>query len=205
MTEITIYTDGSCQTQTRIGDWAAVLSCGEYRKALSGSAAEDRQRDGTDGGGERAENALKGANQTVTLITDSQYVARGVNEWMPGWIERGWLTTNKKPVANRELWEQLHGLLTAHQVTVTDPRRAERVWLVLSIALLKLTAVGEVVALLPQWQALRAQGKQSRRLSAPVLGWIDRIVSLFTGDSVPIGDFQLYPWQTEPKPQKTYP
>jgi ribonuclease HI len=40
MTEITIYTDGSCQTQTRIGGWAAVLSCGEHRKALSGSAAE---------------------------------------------------------------------------------------------------------------------------------------------------------------------
>jgi ribonuclease HI len=109
MTEITIYTDGSCQTQTRIGGWAAVLSCGEHRKALSGSAAETTVNAMELTAAVNGLNALKGANQTVTLITDSQYVARGVNEWMPGWIERGWLTANKKPVANRALWEQLHG------------------------------------------------------------------------------------------------
>jgi len=119
MTEITIYTDGSCQTQTRIGGWAAVLSCGEHRKSLSGSAAETTVNAMELTAAVNGLNALKGANQTVTLITDSQYVARGVNEWMPGWIERGWLTANKKPVANRALWEQLHGLLAGHLVTVT--------------------------------------------------------------------------------------
>ena len=119
MTEITIYTDGSCQTQTRIGGWAAVLSCGEHRKTLSGSAAETTVNAMELTAAVNGLNALKGANQTVTLIADSQYVARGVNEWMPGWIERGWLTANKKPVANRTLWEQLNGLLAGHQVTVT--------------------------------------------------------------------------------------
>ncbi|GAB4528817.1 MAG: hypothetical protein OHK0046_48100 [Anaerolineae bacterium] len=118
MTEITIYTDGSCQTQTRIGGWAAVLSCGEHGKALSGSAAETTVNAMELTAAVNGLNALKGANQTVTLITDSQYVARGVNEWMSGWIERGWLTANKKPVANCALWEQLHGLLAGHQVTV---------------------------------------------------------------------------------------
>ena len=95
MTEITIYTDGSCQTQTRVGGWAAVLSCGEHRKALSGSAAETTVNameltavvNGLQGV-DTLDHALKGANQTVTLITDSQYVARGINEWMSGWIER---------------------------------------------------------------------------------------------------------------------
>ena len=63
--------------------------------------------------------ALKHPNQTVTLYTDSKYLARGVNEWLPNWIARDWLTTSKQSVANRELWQQLHALLETHTVTVT--------------------------------------------------------------------------------------
>lgn len=118
MTEITIYTDGSCQTQTRIGGWATVLTSGTYRKVLSGSTEETTVNAMELMAAVNGLKALKGANQTVTLVTDSQYVARGVNEWLSNWIERGWLTANKNPVANRNLWKQIHGLLARHRVTV---------------------------------------------------------------------------------------
>ncbi|MDX1992559.1 MAG: ribonuclease H [bacterium] len=118
MTETTIYTDGSCQTQTHIGGWAAVLVSSTHRKALSGSAAETTVNAMELTAAVNGLNALKASHQTVTLITDSQYVARGVNEWLPRWIERDWQTGNKQSVANRALWEQLHALLAMHRVTV---------------------------------------------------------------------------------------
>ncbi|QPC81679.1 reverse transcriptase-like protein [Phototrophicus methaneseepsis] len=62
--------------------------------------------------------ALKTVSQTVTIYTDSKYVARGVNEWLPDWLARGWQTASKKPVANRDLWEAVQALLQIHTVTV---------------------------------------------------------------------------------------
>ena len=119
MTTITIHTDGSCQTQTRVGGWAAVLTHGEHRKELSGSAADTTVNAMELTAAVNALAALKHPDQTVTLYTDSKYLARGVNEWLPNWIARDWLTTSKQPVANRELWQQLHALLETHTVTVT--------------------------------------------------------------------------------------
>ncbi len=119
MTPITIYTDGSCQTQTRIGGWAAVLSCGEHRKALSGSVADTTVNAMELTAVVNGLSALKEMHQTVSLYTDSKYVARGVNEWLPDWVARGWLTASKQPVANRGLWEQLQALMQKHTVIVT--------------------------------------------------------------------------------------
>lgn len=119
MTQITIYTDGSCQTQTRIGGWAAVLSCGEHRKIISGSMADTTVNAMELMAVVNGLNALKEAHQTVTLHTDSKYVARGINDWLPDRISRGWLTASIQPVANRELWEQLQALMQQHTVTVT--------------------------------------------------------------------------------------
>lgn len=118
MQQVTIYTDGSCQTQTRIGGWAAVLSCGEHRKVLSESVADTTVNAMELTAAVNGLNALKEANQTVTLYTDSNYVARGINEWLPDWVARGWLTASKQPVANRELWEHLQVLMQKHTVTV---------------------------------------------------------------------------------------
>ncbi|MCB9460166.1 MAG: ribonuclease HI [Anaerolineaceae bacterium] len=118
MIEITIHTDGSCQTQTHSGGWAAVLMSGTHRMVLSGSAEETTVNAMELMAAVNGLKALKRANQTVMLVTDSQYVTRGVNEWLSAWIERGWLTTNKNPVANRNLWEQMNGLLAQHHVTV---------------------------------------------------------------------------------------
>ena len=119
MNTITIHTDGSCQTQTRIGGWAAILSCGEHCKTLSGSAADTTVNAMELMAVVNGLNALKEAHQTVTLYTDSNYVARGVNEWLSDWVDRGWLTAARQPVANRALWEQLQALMQRHTVTVT--------------------------------------------------------------------------------------
>ena len=119
MNTITIHTDGSCQTQTRTGGWAVVLSCGEHRKTLSGSVADTTVNAMELMAVVNGLNALKEAHQTVTLYTDSNYVARGVNEWLPDWISRGWRTASKQPVANRDLWEQLQALKQIHTVSVT--------------------------------------------------------------------------------------
>jgi ribonuclease HI len=83
MQQVTIYTDGSCQTQMRIGGWAAVLSCGEHRKVLSESVADTTVNAMELTAAVNGLNALKEANQTVTLYTDSNYVVRGINEWLP--------------------------------------------------------------------------------------------------------------------------
>lgn len=118
MNEITIYTDGSCQTQTRIGGWAVVLRCGEHRKVLSGSVADTTVNAMELTAVVNGLKALKTVNQTVTIYTDSKYVSRGVNEWLPDWIARGWQTASKKPVANHGLWQALQTLLQTHTITV---------------------------------------------------------------------------------------
>jgi ribonuclease HI len=116
---ITIYTDGSCETQTRIGGYAAILQCGEHRREITG-----RVEDVTVNVMEltaviAALKVLKTAGQTVQVFTDSNYVAKGVNDWMPDWITRGWKTARSKAVANAELWQALKSLLDVHDVTVS--------------------------------------------------------------------------------------
>jgi len=116
---ILIHTDGSCETQTRIGGWAAVLQCGEHRRELSGSADDTTVNAMELTAAIEGLSALKQTGATVEVISDSNYLVKGVNEWLPDWIARGWRTANKKPVANRELWERLHALIQQHEVTFT--------------------------------------------------------------------------------------
>src|SRR5690606_3853803 len=118
MNEITIYTDGSCQTQTRIGGWAVVLRCGEHRKVLSGSVADTTVNAMELRAVVNGLKALKTVSQTVTIYTDSKYVARSVNEWLPDLIGRCWHTASKKPVANCDLWEAVQALLHTHTVVL---------------------------------------------------------------------------------------
>ena len=94
------------------------------------------------------------------------------------------------------------GLFHWEQTKMTDPKRAERLWLVISIALLWLTAVGD-----SQMPTLHGQrtGTPKRRLSAPVQGWITLILSLLRGEPLPYGHLNPYPWDPIPETQNTYP
>jgi ribonuclease HI len=118
MNLITIHTDGSCETQTRLGGWAAVLACGDHQRLLQGSAADTTVNAMELKAVIEALKALKQAGSSVQLFSDSNYVVRGVNEWLSDWLERGWKNARGEQVANLDLWQQLKALLDQHTVTL---------------------------------------------------------------------------------------
>jgi ribonuclease HI len=119
MNPIVIHTDGSCETQTRLGGWAAVLQCGEHQRVLQGSATDTTVNAMELTAVIEALKALKQAGSSVQLFADSNYVVRGVNEWLADWIKRGWKNARGEQVAHLDLWQQLQTLLEKHTVTLT--------------------------------------------------------------------------------------
>ncbi len=119
MNPIVIHTDGSCETQTRLGGWAAVLQCGEHQRVLQGSATDTTVNAMELTAVIEALKALKQAESSVQLFSDSNYVVRGVNEWLADWIKRGWKNARGEQVANLDLWQMLKTLLEQHTVTLT--------------------------------------------------------------------------------------
>jgi ribonuclease HI len=113
--EVTIYTDGACDPNPGPGGWAALLLFGEHRKTLTGREAQTTNNRMELQAVISALEALK-APCRVKLHTDSEYVRRGVTEWMRGWKAKGWRTAGKKPVQNRDLWEALDAAMQRHQV-----------------------------------------------------------------------------------------
>ncbi len=119
MNPIIIHTDGSCETQTPIGGWAAVLQCGEHQRVLQGSATNTTVNAMELTAVIEALKALKQAGSSVQLFSDSNYVVRGVNEWLVDWLKRDWKNARGEQVANLDLWQQLQALLEQHTVTLT--------------------------------------------------------------------------------------
>ncbi len=114
---VELYTDGACSGNPGPGGWAYIL-----RHPASGKEVE---RSG--GASETTNNRMEltavieglGAIKkpsVVDVYSDSQYLLKGLNEWMDGWIAKGWKNSAKKPVKNRELWEQLDGLRKTHEL-----------------------------------------------------------------------------------------
>ena len=92
------------------------------------------------------------------------------------------------------------GVFHWEQTKMTCPQRAERLWLVISIALLWLTSLGQAAAQQPHWQSLRQARPQAPLLSAPALGWIDLILSILKGVPLSFGYLNPYPWSHLPDP-----
>jgi len=113
--EIEIYTDGACRGNPGPGGWAVLLKKGEREREISGAEALTTNNRMELTAVIRALEALKRRVQ-ANLYTDSEYVRRGVLEWMPEWKSRGWLTAARKPVKNRDLWEQLDRLVAGHDI-----------------------------------------------------------------------------------------
>jgi ribonuclease HI len=112
---VEIYTDGACRGNPGPGGWAAVLTAGSREKEITG--AENHTTNN------RMElQAVIGALQALTrpaevrLYTDSQYVRRGVLEWLPQWKARGWRTANKGAVKNQDLWQLLDQEVVKHRI-----------------------------------------------------------------------------------------
>ena len=112
---VEIYTDGACSGNPGPGGWGAVLRFGEVEKELSG------------GEGETTNNRMELMAVIISLETlkrpcsvdvfsDSQYVIKGIKEWLPQWEKRGWKTANKSPVINLDLWQRLVKAASSHCV-----------------------------------------------------------------------------------------
>jgi len=112
---VEIYTDGACRGNPGVGGWAAVLTRGEHEKEIHGAEAHTTNNRMELTAVIRALEALR-RPAAVRVYTDSQYVRRGVTEWLPGWKARGWRTADKKPVKNQDLWQRLDELIVPHRI-----------------------------------------------------------------------------------------
>ena len=112
---VEIFTDGACSGNPGPGGYGAILKYSEKIKEISGCELETTNN--------RMEMmaVIKALRQikrpcNIKVVTDSNYVVKGMSEWMPGWIKRNWQTAQKKPVQNRDLWEELIKLNQLHKI-----------------------------------------------------------------------------------------
>lgn len=110
-----IYTDGACSGNPGPGGWGAILRYNGHEKELFGFAAATTNN--------RMEltaviEALRSLKRSVAaqVHTDSQYVQKGITEWIHGWKRRGWKTAAKEPVKNEDLWRELDALAALHRL-----------------------------------------------------------------------------------------
>lgn len=115
---VLLFTDGACSGNPGPGGWAFILKHPASGKVVDGSGGEAQTTNN------RMEltavimglRSIKKPSR-VELYSDSQYVLKGLDEWMESWKKRGWRTADKKPVKNRELWEALDELKGVHALT----------------------------------------------------------------------------------------
>jgi len=112
---IYIYSDGACKGNPGTGGWGALLVANGHRKEISGGEANTTNNRMEMTAVIRALESLKRPS-TVEVHTDSQYVQKGISEWMAGWKRRNWRTADGKPVKNQDLWLQLDALSQLHAI-----------------------------------------------------------------------------------------
>lgn len=112
---VEIFCDGACSGNPGPGGYGAILRYGQHEKEICGGA-----KDTTNNRMElsAAIEALRLLSRPcrITITTDSQYLVKGMTEWITGWQRKGWLNSKKEPVLNRDLWEQLLTLTRPHTV-----------------------------------------------------------------------------------------
>lgn len=115
MSVIEVFADGACKGNPGIGGWGAIIRLGVHEKEIYGAEPHTTNN--------RMElmSAIKALDMikipsSVKVYSDSQYVVKGISEWISGWKRRGWKTADGSPVKNVELWQQLDALTEKHQV-----------------------------------------------------------------------------------------
>ena len=113
---VEIYTDGACTGNPGPGGYGAVLKYGDTVKEISG--CEPR----TTNNRMEMMAVIKALQQLkrpckVRVVTDSNYLVKGMTQWIHGWVRRNWINSQKRPVLNRELWEEILELSRKHQIT----------------------------------------------------------------------------------------
>ena len=115
MQTIEIYTDGACKGNPGPGGWGALLRFGQHEKALFGGESPTTNNRMELLAAIKALEALKRPSQ-VDLYTDSQYLRKGITEWLANWKARGWRTAAKKPVKHEYLWRALDQAVARHKI-----------------------------------------------------------------------------------------
>ncbi|RNC69892.1 MAG: ribonuclease HI [Desulfuromonadales bacterium] len=114
-TKVEIFCDGACSGNPGVGGYGTILRFGAMEKELSGAEGD------TTNNRMEMTAAIKGLESLtrpchVVVTTDSQYLVKGMTEWLKGWMRKGWVNSKKEPVLNRDLWERLHELAQTHRV-----------------------------------------------------------------------------------------
>ena len=112
---VEIYTDGACSGNPGPGGWGALLRYGAVEKELSGAEPLTTNNRMELMGAISALEALKRPAR-ITLHTDSTYVRDGIMKWLKGWKAKGWMTADKKPVKNQDLWQRLEAATHIHEI-----------------------------------------------------------------------------------------
>ena len=113
--QVHIHTDGACLGNPGPGGWAALLRYGVRERELVGGESPTTNNRMELMAAIRALEALTESCEVV-LHTDSQYVRKGITEWMPNWLRRNWRTAAGAPVKNKDLWQRLHAAAQRHEV-----------------------------------------------------------------------------------------
>lgn len=115
MDKVEIFTDGACKGNPGPGGWGALLIAGGHKKEIFGGEANTTNNRMELKAVIEALTALK-RPCAVVVHTDSQYVQKGISEWIHGWKARGWKTASKEPVKNVDLWQALDAAQGKHQI-----------------------------------------------------------------------------------------
>lgn len=114
MKKVQLITDGACRGNPGPGGWAAILRYGRHRKELWGSEPQTTNNRMELRAAVEGLRALKEPCE-VEIITDSEYLKKGVTEWLPQWKRRGWTTRRGTEVLNQDLWRELDQLAARHR------------------------------------------------------------------------------------------
>jgi ribonuclease HI len=112
---VEIFSDGACSGNPGPGGYGTILRCGNHEKELSGFAELTTNNRMELLGAIAGLEALKRPCR-IRLTTDSQYLVKGMTEWIDGWQRKGWKNSKKEEVANRDLWERLLELAKIHDI-----------------------------------------------------------------------------------------
>ena len=112
---VEIFTDGACSGNPGPGGWGVVLRWGSHERELKGGAPAPTNNRMEMTAAIEALSALKKPSR-VRIYTDSNYLKDGMNLWLAQWKRRGWLTADRKPVKNLDLWQRLETAMAPHQV-----------------------------------------------------------------------------------------
>jgi ribonuclease HI len=112
---VSIYADGGCRGNPGPGGWGVLMRMGDTEKELCGGEPDTTNNRMELTAVIRALEALK-RPATIQVHTDSQYVQKGISTWIHNWKRNGWRTSDKKPVKNAELWQQLDALAQQHEI-----------------------------------------------------------------------------------------